>query len=755
MIDRNEFLNTIFGEIDDESEFICVSRAHDKKDGDGVWFANHLEGDRAWRKWNPETQSQAWYYNVSTVDGGLNDKGTMVKRGRANLQYYYVLVLDDIYDKTDAPDVEPTYKMETSAGSEQWGYALVKGSDMMLFEAVIEAIHQLGYGDAGAGGSYRLVRVPGSANLKPGREGFRSVVKEWSPERYWTLESLAVAFGLDINNLPVKKARQVSTGVAAAAMEGVDPMLTWLSDNKLVAEDTGAEWVRVVCPWANTHTSGDGSAGYSPLGRGSGDWVKTRAFKCLHEHCRDRKLKELVAWAKPQGGPEVGGYDPLPWYQSRYVLVRGDKVADLVQRPRGGDWIWDRPAWAAQHQSERIMTEDGKYVAVPVAWLNSSVTVKAEGTAYHPVLAAEDVGLSDRRGQLMVNTYVPAIWGVSAAEPSIFLAHMDYLMPDAAEREVVLDWLAYKMQHPASRSYAVCMVAEDAQGIGRSWLKRFIQVMLGGHVNTVGLEELFGKDTSQFNGYLSSCQYLVVEEAKAGSMSAADFTSGYEYFKTICDTAVSTHLINPKYDRQKFEEVFFNVLVFSNNADALQLPDDDRRVYVVTNPRERQSFDYYETLQGALDGAEPMRAFNWLMARDVSGYDHIYPPMTAGKAVMIHETRSPAAVIWGVVEETFEADLVTKKRLRQAVISAASAEGFDKIVQSPGGITNRLWRKMGSLRPSEPRHGARYYIEGERQEVRAIRGGKKWGLLDEDRDGEAIKEHLSGAAIGSVLRFPK
>ncbi len=52
MIDRTEFLDVIFGEIED-GENVCVSEGK-PKEGGGMWFANHLEGDRVWRLWEPE-----------------------------------------------------------------------------------------------------------------------------------------------------------------------------------------------------------------------------------------------------------------------------------------------------------------------------------------------------------------------------------------------------------------------------------------------------------------------------------------------------------------------------------------------------------------------------------------------------------------------------------------------------------------------------------------------------------------------------
>jgi hypothetical protein len=298
------------------------------------------------------------------------------------------------------------------------------------------------------------------------------------------------------------------------------------------------------------------------------------------------------------------------------------------------------------------------------------------------------------------------------------------------------------------------MVAEMAQGVGRSWIKRFLEVMLAGHVNTASIPQLFGKDNSQFNDWLAKCLFLVCEESKAGDMTPAAMESGYNFFKTICDTAVAkNYLINPKYERQKREDLYFNVLIFSNSAEALPLPPEDRRVYVIKNPDKRNTQDYYERLESALSGGEPMRAYNWLMQRDVSKFNHTLPPMTEGKATMIQETRSPGHVIMQAIEEGHGCDLVTIKTLKNAVIAAASNDGFDKIVQSPGGVTRWIWRKIGTLRADDPKNGARYLVGGKMQEIRAIRMRKHWAAVDSERDAEEIKRHFSDGETGSIIPF--
>jgi hypothetical protein len=178
-IDHHEFIETIFANRT-KDEHICVCRAIEKKDGSGVYFRNHLTSDRAWRNWDPSKQDHAWYFCVSTVNGELNANGTMVGRGRANLMRAHCLVLDDIGTKATPPPSEPSWKIETSLENFQWGYLLNPPIDQFdQYEALVEHCHKMGWGDKGAGGSYRLMRVPGSANLKPGRDNFPSTINQW------------------------------------------------------------------------------------------------------------------------------------------------------------------------------------------------------------------------------------------------------------------------------------------------------------------------------------------------------------------------------------------------------------------------------------------------------------------------------------------------------------------------------------------------------------------------------------------------
>lgn len=756
MTTANEFLATIFQDLEDD-EHICVSRGTPKKDGDGMWFNNFTVDRRQFRKWDAFKQDQAWYFCVSTINGELNDKGSMVGRGRSNLKRYFSLVLDDIGTKGSPPPVSPSWKLETSKGNFQYGYLLDPGSDWGRYEALVEYCHQQGWGDAGAGGSYRLMRVPGSANLKPGRGMFKSVVHSFELD-VWTLDELAEDLGCDFNELEIRDVEVKEKEGGYQAMDGIDPMLDWLSDNGHVVRDTNAEWVDIVCPWADQHTSGENIAGYSPLGRGAGRYVQTRAFKCLHEHCLDKRLTQFREWASKVGAPPVSGYDPLPWLQDKYVYVeKGQMFFDLHQRPKGGVWDWDFTDWDKRYPDKITTPGRDNAVKISTAFIEGQATTRAVATTYHPVSRLNDQGLVRRLGQQYVNTYVPPNWKETDETPHVFIEHMEYLIPSSIEREVFYDWLAYKIQFPASRSYAVVMVAEDAYGTGRSWIGRLLDKMMPGHINRANLPALVGLGTSgqqNYNSWMVNCQFLIVEEAKDTSMSREDFYNSYETFKQNvdpCDDASSTLRINEKYGRTRDEVVYFNALIFTNHADALLLEVGDRRVFSVENPTERLEYDYYERLSGALQTQEPSRVYWWLMHRNVTApkFDHIYPDMTPSKARMIADSRKPSDILSEWILENHAPDLVTRASLKTVIVMAARDLDDDKIMREPGIMTKILWKKLKTLRPSDAKNGARYMIDGKQSEVRAIRNQDLWVANDVDRDTEIIKTELAKTVLPS------
>ena len=751
-VTAQEFLDAIFADIDPKTEVVCVSKGFKTDDGMGFW--NVADDENIFTKWKPEKQRIAWYFCVSTVDGEKNVKGNAVLRKTSNVVRYHVLVLDDIGTKASPPPLSPTYKLESSTDNFQWGYALYPGEDFKRYEALVEYCHEQGWGDAGAGGCYRIMRVPGSTNIKQGRDNFKSRITEWNEDKVWSLDELAIAVGCtDLDerakrtkgNKRTLNAPSTATTTLPVGVEVPDPLYIWLSDNNHIVTDDGqSDFIAVHCPWADEHTSDGDTAGYSPLGRGEGDWVQARGFRCLHEHCKGRGFKAFMKEMAELGAPRVSGIDPLPWIQHRYTYIGvGARVADLHQRPHGGDWIWDFEDWGKMHKGRVLVPGRDTPIDMKTAFLESKHTKKAINTQYWPVKAAEDIAVISKNNQDRINTYVPPNHAHTSADPDVFLDHVEFLLPEAAERDIFLDWLAFKIQNPAVRSYAVLMIAEDGYGVGRSWLKSMLKKVLQGKVQTATLAQLIGKGTSSeqnYNDWAVECQFLVIEEAK-DNISKEDFYNGYETFKQNIDTRVSDVRVNPKYGKTRSDFMFFNGLIFSNHSDALSIPENDRRVCVLTNPAKMASSSYYDALEAALNDDEAGRVYWYLMERDIDGYDHVYPPETEGKSRMTDQNLMPSDEIKTHILEQCKGDILTKKMLKARIIKAAIALDYDSISSTPGGTIRNLWGKMGKLR--DDARGARYYIGEEQIEVRAIRNKKRWLVEDRERNKDAFTEEIA------------
>lgn len=275
-----DFIAAIFPDPGDD-ERVLLTR------NDDGFFSNY--------GWTPRTarivRDAPWYFCVSTVRPAERE----LKRDRESLHTAYCVVLDDVGTKATAPEVGPSWVLESSPGNQQWGYLIeplaLDPKGMALYEGCVRGLAQAGHTDGGAGGAYRVMRVPGSVH----KTGFVSRVLSWEPGRFWGLEVLMGEMGVE----PVERAVfDVQRRAVPSNLAMDDPVLRWLDEQGLVL-GANEKFVEVVCPWHAEHTDGGLSAGYSPVGY----YDQFRSFSCFHEHCEGRKIAQFQRWVEEQGGP--------------------------------------------------------------------------------------------------------------------------------------------------------------------------------------------------------------------------------------------------------------------------------------------------------------------------------------------------------------------------------------------------------------------------------------------------------------------
>jgi len=137
--------------------------------------------------------------------------------------------------------------------------------------------------------------------------------------------------------------------------------------------------------------------------------------------------------------------------------------------------------------------------------------------------------------------------------------------------------------------------------------------------------------------------------------------------------------VNTKYGRVTYESYYFNTLIFTNHADALNLPANDRRFAVMSNATERRDRAYYQPLHDMVDDddlpkLEAIRQF--LMSRDVSQFDPVYPPNSKAKTQMIMSTDTPVDELFAAVIALISKSAATTDQIDAAIEKAADYLGF-------------------------------------------------------------------------------
>jgi hypothetical protein len=654
--------------------------------------------------------ARALYFGTSTCEP--DDEGSL--RNRKQLfSALHVVVLDDIGTKVPLdkiPDTfPPTYKLESSAGNFQYGYVLTEPvKDLKAAEALIQLVYESGFSDEGGKMPTKLVRLPEGVNGKKGeKRDFVSNLHSMDGPTY-TPQELMDAMELGVKWADVladaeevtKRRAGKSIGsspwsplkAVAPALNGIiDPVLEWLYDEDQVSHDNG-QWLDVLCPWSDQHTDGGNTAGYLPVGRG--ERPEARAFHCFHGHCKGNKTPQYLAYVAANGGPEAGVTDNASDLTARWIY---DNAADGCWEIRDVAYPYFLPISHFKNtypHSIEVQSHDGspKRIKEHALWLMSKSRVTVYGQTFAPYTTSRIVELN---GKPYLNTYAPPVWGsgeIDAVHVNKFTSFLDYLIPEKAEREYFLDWLAAKCQDMGFRGPAMLMVAKK-QGVGRSTLTDMITTLLGSQ-NTENVE--FNKIIADgdFNEWVEKPLIISDETLNAGT---SDFYHSYEKLKGLIDPRPKKVTINPKYGKKRESFVHSSFIFLSNHGNAIVLPDTDRRFYVLSNATCPQTPKYFGELNKWIDeiGADDKPAWashvwRWLVEREVDIEALLAPPATTtAKEEMVRESRSALEASIDCVLELWPNDYLTVKDVKDSLELVGSLIGYHEM-KNPSRIISRI-----------------------------------------------------------------
>lgn len=395
------------------------------------------------------------------------------------------------------------------------------------------------------------------------------------------------------------------------------------------------------------------------------------------------------------------------WCENWVYIENGDRFFNLENKQE----LTER-GFNAKFDRECISPEDRALgVASPDAHASQkALNVYNIPTVYSTVYLPGYPRILDVLGRTRANTYDETSIPVSkeAREPEEFEAirlveqHLRMTFPDERERSLVLDYLCYNVQFPAEKiAWALLMVG--AEGIGKTWFLKFMQVMLGPqNVSPLSASAL----QENFNAWAEGSKMLFIEEIRLHG------SNRYEILDKLKEPVGNEDITIRRMNRDRY--VIPNVTnygAFTNYWDAVPLKKNNRRYLVVAtalqsdedvlafNTRYPNYFD--DLFEATYNHAAVLRS--WMMTRRLS---HWFKPK---KPAPDTAARRKMADMADISDEGDTLTVLLEKSTNPAVtnriltLEALRAEADNAGVQLPSGralvalLTKAGFHSLGRL----------------------------------------------------------
>lgn len=253
-----------------------------------------------------------------------NDRNEF-RRRKENFAGGLLLMIDDLgtgkgakFPMSTIDAAPPTALIETSPDNFQAVYIFDKlVTDMAKFEALIRAfINKEFLGkDTGMAGVNRVFRPPAGVNAKPKYGGWNVRMESWHPERRYSIEALAAAFGLELKTAGPRVPKGATVNKAENIRHFISVRAELRAAGMLKKDEADmAGWMDMKCPWNHEHSGEMDNGAAMRIPDADNSWFG--AFKCHHGSCETRGWRELTEWLSEAQeeilemvNDEAGGWD--------------------------------------------------------------------------------------------------------------------------------------------------------------------------------------------------------------------------------------------------------------------------------------------------------------------------------------------------------------------------------------------------------------------------------------------------------------
>jgi hypothetical protein len=259
--------------------------------------------------------------------------------------------------------------------------------------------------------------------------------------------------------------------------------------------------------------------------------------------------------------------------------------------------------------------------------------------------------------------------------PKIFLEHVEYLIPNKVERELMLNWLAHCVQKPMVKLMFALLIVDEKGRTGKSWFGYMMEVILG-EANVTSLEDL-DPIMDGFNAWSFNKMFGFIHEILPGGKTNV----ALKLRGTITENKRKVNMKNV----ERFDaENRINIMCATNFPNAVKLMQDDGRWLVVKGATDKrfcddlgkstdQTVEYYERLFQCIGtpsepGDEARRILSWFMKRDLSKFNgQAAAPQTDAKTMVADVTQGNWAAWFN------EAKAAKRKPFNRELFTAAEA----------------------------------------------------------------------------------
>lgn len=311
-------------------------------------------------------------------------------------------------------------------------------------------------------------------------------------------------------------------------------------------------------------------------------------------------------------------------------LAKLNRENDTSESYPPDEWVWVADAY-------QFVRRDGLLKYDPKQWVSMFGWLQPKGDLLATIWREE---LKVKKFKQLV--YVPEqpefldretynIWrpsGVEAREGDTkwFEDHLAYLLPNEAERDHLLDFLAFNVQFPGEKVLYAPLLYSATEGVGKSAIGLLMSRIIGNrNIVRPSTDEVSG----QWTIWQEGAQLAIIEELMAsGSFGVAD------RLKTVISEP--TLRIAEKFKNIYSIPNHLNIMAFTNHADALKLENGERRWMILECKAAPRSEGYYNELFDRINSKNGPRAVkHLLMNRDLDLFNPKgRAPATAAKDEM-------------------------------------------------------------------------------------------------------------------------